>query len=163
MPRRPGRLDWTALSVTAELEYRSRVEGHAFGFQQAWWDSTQKAYLKDQGSSSDGGFLAGLRSSTRWADLELLFRLLRGQGADVLVLSIPLDGPYMDFAGVSAAARREYYRRLTDLAARYGLRCLTFEDTEYEPGLRLDPGHPSPKGWVALDQALDEFYHDALP
>jgi D-alanine transfer protein len=161
--RRAVQLDWTALAVTAEQEYRSRVEGHAFGFQQARWDSTQKTYLENQGVSSDAGFLAGLRSSTRWSDLELLFRLLRDQGTDVLVLSIPLDGPYMDFAGVSATARREYYRRLTGLAARYGLRCLTFEDREYEPWFRLDPGHPSPKGWVAFDQALDRFYHNESP
>jgi D-alanine transfer protein len=159
VPRLAETLDWTALANETE-QRQPFVEGHLFGFRQKVWDLRQENYRKYQGSATDSGFASMVRSSPRWTDLELTLGLLRDLGADPMIISIPLHGPYMDYVGVGASTRQLYYQRLAALAARFQVPCLTFEEREYEPHFLSDPAHPSAKGWLAFDHALDEFYND---
>jgi D-alanine transfer protein len=92
----------------------------------------------------------------------LLLRILHAWGAKPLVITLPFDGLFYDFQGVSAKARAEYYTRLHVLGARYGAAVAAFDDHEYDRLFFTDVSHPSMKGWVYYDQALDAFYHDTL-
>jgi D-alanyl-lipoteichoic acid biosynthesis protein DltD len=158
--RHRRRIDWKALIDSAESDYRRRANGHAFGFQSRNWDAASPRLARIRDTTSDARFVDAVRASARWESLELVLDLLGQAGADALVVSLPMSGEYLDHLGASAPARQEYYGRLRGLAARNGLRCLTLEELEYEPYMLRDAAHPSPKGWVALDQVIDAFFHD---
>jgi D-alanine transfer protein len=92
-----------------------------------------------------------------------MFRTLREIRARPLVLSMPLNGSYYDAQGISRSARQVYYDKLRDLATRYGIDLIEFEDHDTDPNFQMTRReHPTPYGWKFYDQALDEFFHDRV-
>ncbi len=114
---------------------------------------------KDQ-SASDTAFLARVAAANEWIDLELLFRTLSELKAQPLILAIPIDGSRSDAQGVSRSARQIYYDKLRELAQRYQFSLIQFEDHDSDPAFLIaHREHPSPKGWMYYDRALDDFFH----
>jgi D-alanine transfer protein len=161
--RRPAPvLDWPALAASAEQEYRQRTTTNPFGFDDWRWERFRAEAARQEGAITDQAFIANL-SSTAWDDLDGLLATLAELGAEPLVLSAPLNAPYLDYAGVSAAARRVYYERLRQMAARHGAAVRDFADHEGDRFFAEDQwGHISSKGWVHYAQVLDAFFHGAL-
>ena len=113
-------------------------------------------------SARDAAFRARIAAASEWIDLELLFRTLTELRAKPLILSMPIDGTLYDARGVSRSARQVYYDRMSELAQRYHFPLLQFEDHDADPDfLNARREHPTPKGWMYYDRALDEFFHKA--
>lgn len=101
-----------------------------------------------------------MHSASEWKNLEILFATLQQLHARPLVLSPPLNGPYMDRIAVSEEARALFYERLHALAHKYGLKLCDFRKWEKDPRFLADRhDHESAKGWIAFDRTLDAFYH----
>ena len=108
----------------------------------------------------DAAFRARVGSAMEWTDLELLFRTLTELKAHALILSMPIDGALYDAKGVSRSARQIYYDRLSELAQRYRLSLIRFEDHDSDPDFLIARHeHPAPKGWMYYDRALNDFFH----
>jgi D-alanine transfer protein len=114
--------------------------------------------------SRDIGFLTGVKTSTAWVDLDLLLRCLASVHARPFILSMPLGGQFYDHAGVSRAARDEFYRKLPALVEQYHFPVAEFQDHDEDPAflIRQQP-HLTAKGWAYYDRALDDFFHGRLP
>ncbi len=158
--------DWPKLLDQAEQLQKRQADRNPFGFGEGAWRFLERRAAKEKGTvdprESDRDFLASLAQSTEWTDLELLLRGLSELGAQPLLLSTPLHGAYYDAIGVSLEARRAYYTRLRDLASRYGVLARDYEDHDADRYFTEDLwSHPSQKGWLAFDQAIDAFYHGA--
>src|SRR6266404_9429696 len=111
-------------------------------------------------SARDAGFRARIATASEWIDLELLFRTLTELRAKPLILSMPIDGTLYDARGVSRSARQVYYDRMSELAQRYHFPLLQFEDHDADPAFLIaHREHPTPKGWMYYDRALDDFFH----
>jgi D-alanine transfer protein len=92
--------------------------------------------------------------------LDLLFRTLSELKAQPLILAMPIDGSRYDAQGVSRSARQVYYNKLRKLTQRYQFSLVQFEDHDSDPSfLMAHREHPSPKGWMYYDRALDHFFH----
>lgn len=108
-------------------------------------------------------FVFALDHSREWSDLELLLRTLQERGAHPLILSLPMNGVFFDSLGISAQARRHYYDRLRSLCSSYRVPELDFAEHELDPRFFADTyDHPSAKGWIYFDEAMDAFFHDRL-
>src|SRR5215468_7129651 len=114
--------------------------------------------------SRDVGFLTGVKTSPAWIDLDLLLRCLASVHARPLILSMPLGGDFYDHAGVSGAARGEFYRKLPALVEQYQFPVVEFQEHDEDPAflIRQTP-HLTAKGWAYYDRALDDFFHGRLP
>jgi D-alanine transfer protein len=111
-------------------------------------------------SARDAAFRARIAAASEWIDLELLFRTLTELRAKPLILSMPIDGTLYDARGVSRSARQVYYDRMSELAQRYHFPLLQFEDHDADPAFLIaHREHPTPKGWMYYDRALDDFFH----
>jgi len=111
-------------------------------------------------SARDAAFRARIAAASEWIDLELLFRTLTELRAKPLILSMPIDGTLYDARGVSRSARQVYYDRMSELAQRYHFPLLQFEDHDADPAFLIaHREHPTPKGWMYYDRALDNFFH----
>jgi D-alanine transfer protein len=111
-------------------------------------------------SARDAAFRARIATASEWIDLELLFRTLTELKAKPLILSMPIDGTLYDARGVSRSARQVYYDRMSELAQRYHFPLLQFEDHDADPAFLIaHREHPTPKGWMYYDRALDDFFH----
>jgi D-alanine transfer protein len=161
--QRERTLDWPALIEDATSHYRPDASNNPFGLEDGWWTANKASLQADEHKLSDREFLRLLSEAESWTDLEQLLQVLRELDARPLILSMPFHGPFLDFRGVSAGARRRYYERVRQLATEYGARVVTLEDHEADPYYFRDLGsHPSPKGWVIHDRVIDAFYHDTL-
>ena len=156
-------LDWPALAEDATRQYRPSAQHNEFGLDDLWWEGFRVLDIAQRNASSDARFLRTLDAADAWIDLEQLLQILKELDARALILSMPFHGPFMDYTGVSAAARSRYYERVREMAARHGVREVVLDDHDSDPYFFRDLGsHPSPKGWVIYDQILDAFYHDHL-
>jgi D-alanine transfer protein len=105
----------------------------------------------------DAAFRTRISSSTEWTDLELLFRTLAEIKAEPLILSMPIDA--YAARGVSRSTRELYYERMRELAARYHFPVIEFEQHDADPGFLIaHREHPTPRGWMVYDRALDDFF-----
>jgi D-alanine transfer protein len=111
-------------------------------------------------SARDAAFRARIAAASEWIDLELLFRTLTALRAKPLILSMPIDSALYEAKGVSRSARQVYYDRMNELAQRYHFPLIQFEDHDADPAFLIaHREHPTPKGWMYYDRALDDFYH----
>jgi D-alanine transfer protein len=106
----------------------------------------------------DIAFRNRIASSPEWTDLELLFRTLAELKAEPLILSMPIDA--YAARGVSPSTRELYYDRMRELAERYHFPLIEFEQHDADPGFLIaHREHPTPRGWMVYDRALDDFFH----
>ena len=163
VPRQAARLDWPSLLALAEREAQQRADNNPFGFDSQYWDARLKKLTQRQVRSSDQAFLESVQGAVGWSDLDLLLRGLSEAGARPLILSAPIKGVYSDYWGVSARARSAYYLKLRAVAEPYGVPVLDFADHDEDMYFVADHfSHPSQKGWIYYDRALDAFYHGRL-
>jgi len=103
-------------------------------------------------------FRARVATASEWTDLDLLFRTLTELRAQPLILSMPIDA-YVA-RGVSRSAREVYYDRMRELARRYHFPLVEFEDHDADPTFLIARReHPTPKGWMYYNRALNNFFH----
>jgi D-alanine transfer protein len=108
--------------------------------------------------AKDAAFRARVATAGEWIDLELLFRTLTELRARPLILSMPVDDHIAP--GVSRSAHEVYYDRMRELARRYHFPLVEFEDHDADPTFLITRReHPSPKGWMYYNRALDNFFH----
>jgi D-alanine transfer protein len=106
----------------------------------------------------DAAFRARVATAGEWIDLELLLRTLAKLRARPLILSMPIDDYIAP--GVSRSAREVYYDRMRELARRYHFPLVEFEDHDADPTFLIARReHPTPKGWMYYNRALDNFFH----
>ncbi|HTL79148.1 MAG TPA: D-alanyl-lipoteichoic acid biosynthesis protein DltD [Candidatus Babeliales bacterium] len=105
----------------------------------------------------DAAFRLRIARAGEWNDLELLFRTLAELKADPLILSMPIDA--YAATGVSRSAREVYYERMRELAGRYHVPVVEFEQHDADPGFLIARReHPTPRGWMVYDRALNDFF-----
>jgi D-alanine transfer protein len=106
----------------------------------------------------DAEFRARVATASEWTDLDLLFRTLTELRARPLILSMPIDAYVAP--GVSRSAHEVYYDRMRELARRYHFPLVEFEDHDADPTFLIARReHPTPKGWMYYNRALDNFFH----
>jgi D-alanine transfer protein len=164
-PREARQLDWPSLLRQAEAAYPAHCNNNEFGMDNGTWDRHLSLdFPKRRNAWSDEAFLGALQKNLEWADLELLLRELTELGARPLLLSSPIHGRWYDQCGVTQRARTAYYEKLREIGARYHVPVVDFADHEADLDFCTDNmGHLSPKGLVYYSQALDGFFHDAVP
>jgi D-alanine transfer protein len=121
---------------------------------------TQGKQARRFGSGEDAAFRARVGAAMEWIDLELLFRTLIELKVQPLILSMPIDGALYDARGVSRSARQVYYDRLSEIAQRYHFQLMQFEDHDSDADFLIARReHPTSKGWMYYDKALNDFFH----
>jgi D-alanine transfer protein len=108
--------------------------------------------------AKDAAFRARIATAGEWTDLELLFRTLTELRARPLILSMPIDNYVAP--GVSRSAHEVYYDSMRELARRYHFPLVEFEDHDADSTFLIARReHPTPKGWMYYNKALDNFFH----
>jgi D-alanine transfer protein len=127
--------------------------------------TSKSTYAEDQQSGSfnsirparDAAFRARIAAASEWTDVELLFRTLAQLKADPLILSMPIAANAA--RGVSRSAREVYYERMRELAQQYHFPVIEFEQHDADPSFLIARReHPTPRGWMAYNRALDDFF-----
>ena len=161
--RRATQLDWGRLEARSDSSWRVRSANNPFGIDGTMWSRGSARMLAARDSTTDARFLQRMERAPAWDDLSLLLATLQSLGARPLVLDTPLKGPFLDFTGVSAAARRRFYDKFDSTTATFGFPHRNFAEYDGDPMFLMESGsHLSEKGWLIYDRTIDAFRHDAL-
>jgi D-alanine transfer protein len=158
----PQMLDWPSLIAKA---------GEAAGADEKQKGTTSPWDKQMVAGRSDAPRYQPLNEAREWLDLELLLRVLTEIHARPLLISMPMDGPFYDKAGISRAVRDCYYRKMRSLAQRYNVALVEFEEHDedaiflsHKPQFRDVPSsHLTAKGWMFYNRVLDDFFHGRVP
>jgi D-alanine transfer protein len=155
--------DWQALETRAATTLKKiSFEAVLDGEKSERAEAADKFYHSFQGPRRT--FARVMNRSEEWQHLEILLKTLHELGARPLLLNIPANAKAFEKAGVSASDLEAYYTRLENEVRPYGFPLVTLKSDQEDPAFFLDTmGHPSAKGWVKLNEVIDEFYHDTLP
>lgn len=146
---------WSKMEKKATEVVKKNESNNPFGINNNFFKTKIKNLSKFKNSAVKGRFYP----SPEYADLNLLMRVLKDEGADPIFLIQPVNGPWYDFTGFPKAQRQKYYHEVRRMAGRYGFALADFSGHEYDPYFMDDPSHPSEKGWIEFDEALDKFVH----
>jgi poly-D-alanine transfer protein DltD len=164
VPCRSTTLDWPRLEAQARQEQAAQADNNPYGIDNEFWIGLQQRMGLQIKDNTGQKYIDGMHQSDEWLDLELLLKTLTEVGAQPLLLSRPINGTYFSALGVTPQARQTgYYDRLRQLAQRYGVPVVDFQDHDMDKYFSIDPtSHTSRLGWVYVDQTLDAFYHGTL-
>ena len=159
-PLSVGEPRWDRLAWEAEADDIARADGTRYSATTRFdtKDRPDRPLRVNPPGSKDGSFLQKQAHSAEWTDLVLLMEVLRSLKARPLFISQPFNGTYTDLSGVSEQARRAYYDQLAHAVEPYNIPVADFSDHEQDRMFFNDSNHPSGKGWIYYDRALDHFY-----
>lgn len=149
-------IDWEAEEAAALAQAAEMVTGNDYYMEDGYYDTYIGRRLAQQ-EGKDASL--SYASSPEYDDLRCLFDVCRAKQLDVLFVHVPMNGKWSDYTGFTAERRSEYYENVRQIAAQYdNVTLLDLTAQEYEPYFLCDTMHLGWKGWLAVDQAITEFW-----
>jgi len=163
--REPRTVDWQALTKEAELEQMENTDSNPFGVDDSQWPKIKELFIAPAAyGSRDLDFINDVTIAREWNDLRLALSVIRELGADAIIMSSPMNVPLWETIGVSEDAQNTYYELLHSVVDPYDIPVLDGKEWGRIPFFSMDlASHASRKGWIYVDQRLDQIYHRRLP
>ena len=140
-----------AMAQAAEM-----VTNNDFTMQDSYYSTYIGARLDQmEGKDSDLSYSV----SPEYDDLRCLLDLCALWDLEVLFVHVPMHGAWNDYVGFDKEKRAEYYDAVREIVETYdGVTLLDLTAMECEPYFLCDTMHLGWKGWLAVDEAIVEFY-----
>lgn len=151
------RLDWVKLRTEAIEEGKRSSDNNVFGMDNSFYLEHIAPKLEEQKNSDKN---AKLFPSSEYEDLILLMKVLKEKGAKPLFIIMPMNGRWSDYTGFSRAERQACYRLLAQMIRAEDFQLSDFTAHENDEYYLRDPWHLAWKGWVDVNEALDQFYRE---
>jgi D-alanine transfer protein len=150
LPVSHGKIPWRDL--VDKMEKAQAAEGEP---------EIRKIHSLEKPEDKETDFIASYEGGKEWDDLKLLLDTMKALEMKPLIIGVPLGGNGLEAHGVSRAAREHFYQHLRDVCAPYGWPLLDYAEHDMDPGFLIKgTSHYTPKGWLYVNWALDDFYHD---
>ncbi|HEX2698372.1 MAG TPA: D-alanyl-lipoteichoic acid biosynthesis protein DltD [Anaerolineales bacterium] len=161
----PEQIQWSTLLKAATREQVHSTTSNHFGVDDSQWPKIKELFAKPVAPGSrDNDFIYDVDHAEEWDDLDIALHVAQELGAQPIILSSPMNVPLWEKIGVSEFAQNEYYTKLRSVVAPYGFPIIDFQQYDKEPYFSMDlASHVSRKGWIYVDQTLDEIFHGNLP
>jgi len=89
----------------------------------------------------------------------MVLDVLKEAKAKPLFVSVPVNGYWYDYMGLSKKDREGYYKKIKQQIEKEGFPVLDLSSHEYDPYFLKDTIHLGYKGWLPIDKAIIEFVH----
>jgi D-alanine transfer protein len=99
----------------------------------------------------------GYQTGPEFDDLRIFLQVCRETGIQPMLVLAPVNGYYYDYTGFPVEAREAYYQKIRDIAEEYGVLLADFSDQEYTKYFFEDRVHLGKKGWVMVNEAIEQF------
>lgn len=148
-------LSWDQLYQHAEQTGRNESRSNPFGIVDKYYDSKIAAKLPElKGYKATESY----DKSPEYGDLQMILDLLKQTHTKALFVSIPVNGPWYDYAEFPKERRQVYYNKIRNFVEKDGFQVADFSAHEYDKYFMKDTIHVGWKGWVYIDEALKSFH-----
>ncbi|MGG0515045.1 D-alanyl-lipoteichoic acid biosynthesis protein DltD [Bacillus pseudomycoides] len=96
--------------------------------------------------------------SPEYEDLQIILDIFKQKKVKPLFISVPVNGPWYDYAGFPKERRDVYYKKVREQVEKAGFPVADFTSHEYDKYFLKDTIHLGWKGWVYVDEALQQFH-----
>lgn len=144
-----GEPDWEAWLEQATADGQARCTNNEIGVYDSYWEKNRN-YQSERGQNFD-------EAESEWSDLSLFLDVTRECGMSVLMIMLPMHGPWYDHVGINESQRAAWYARVRDVADSAGATYADFSPCEYERYFFCDTVHPGWRGWVHIERAVYHF------
>ena len=159
------KVDWTGRLQTLDKEYarRPKLTSYSTGPRTRYDDARQGLFHDPRHPevTPDENFAKSCEASKEWTDLQLLLRVAREKEIRLLVVCQPLNERFGQLQGLTEKSFALFYDKLRGTVAPYKAKLATFPEREKDAHFYQDSVHPSGKGWITYDVALDTFFHES--
>lgn len=162
--RKERKIDWNADIAKAEDEQKKRSDGNEYGVDNDRWKRGAElmANLPPPGSM-DERFKTNVPLALEWRDMDILLRIVTELDGQPLMLGRPMNVNLWEALGYSEETQNLYYQILHKVADPYGYPIVDFHQYGRDKYFSADmASHSSPKGWMYINEILDDFYHNRL-
>lgn len=153
VPKAP---DWANLMEKAQKQGRESTGNNSWGILNSYYSKYIEPELAQKAGSQRK---ERLYPSPEYQDLQLLMQVLQEQKAKAMFVIVPVNGFWYDNTGFSHQEREAYYTRIKKMIGQNGFEVADFSQHEYDRYFLQDIMHLGWKGWVSVDQEMDQFYH----
>ncbi|KEK23104.1 D-alanyl-lipoteichoic acid biosynthesis protein DltD [Bacillus gaemokensis] len=149
-------LSWEEARKHAEQSGKVESTSNTFGIENPYYVK-HKLQKKLQGLK---GFKEkeSYNESPEYEDLQIVLDIFKQKNVKPLFISVPVHGPWYDYAGFPKERRDVYYKKIREQVEKAGFPVADFTSHEYDKYFLKDTIHLGWKGWVYVDEALQKFY-----
>jgi D-alanine transfer protein len=156
---RPGKahFNWNK-ELKVAVAKAKKGSHNKFGMDDASYKNmTKRGLNKLKGSMKKASY----RVSPEYSDFRLLLDVCKEDGIKPLILNIPVNGRWYDYCGFSKKDRQNYYNNINRIVKSYGFQVADFSKHEYDSYFLKDGSHIGWKGWIYVNKAIDQYYHES--
>lgn len=162
--RKESTIDWQADIAKAEKVQQENSNGNIYGVDNDRWKRGEElmANLPPAGSK-DARFIQNVKVALEWRDMNILLRIVKELDGHPLMLGRPMNVGLWEALGYSEEAQNTYYQILHQVVDPFGYPVIDFKEYGRDKYFSSDmASHSSPKGWMYINEILDDFYHDRI-
>ena len=150
-------INWTNKLNEASKTSKAMSSNNRFGMVNKAYNLLIKGNLKTK-----KGFMNNdsYKVSPEYEDFKLLLDICKEEGIKPLILNIPVNGIWYDYAEFSKSDRLAYYKKINTMVNSYGFEVADFSKYEYKKYFLMDDEHIGWKGWVYIDKTIDKYYNE---
>lgn len=149
--------NWEKELEKASVFAKDKTTNNDFGIENNYFDTYIKNNLASlKGADKGQSYL----NSPEYDDLKLLLEICKSKGVNPIFVSVPVQGKWYDYIGFSKEDRQGYYQKVNNLITSYNFQLLDLSSHEYDEHFLKDIMHLGWKGWIYIDKAIDEHYHN---
>ncbi|WP_298836081.1 D-alanyl-lipoteichoic acid biosynthesis protein DltD [Clostridium sp.] len=150
-------INWSAELKKATLVAKSGSKNNKFGMDDKVYKYEIKGNLRNiKGTMKNDSY----KVSPEYEDFKLLLDVCKEEGIKPLILNIPVNGQWDDYAGFNKSDRMAYYKKTDEMAKSYGFEVADFSKYENKKYFLMDTEHLGWTGWVYIDQAIANYYNE---
>ncbi|MDM5153996.1 D-alanyl-lipoteichoic acid biosynthesis protein DltD [Bacillus sp. DX1.1] len=147
-------MNWEEARKHADQTGAAESKSNKFGIDDSYFHNKIKNVQQRKGYLARASY----DQSPEYEDLQIVLDLLKQTGAKPLFISVPVKGPWYDYAGFPKERRELYYKKVHEQIKQAGYPIADFSNHEYDKYFLKDHMHLGWKGWVYIDEAVQKFY-----
>ncbi|HEY8891883.1 MAG TPA: D-alanyl-lipoteichoic acid biosynthesis protein DltD [Clostridium sp.] len=149
-------INWNVELKKATKIAKSKSNNNRFGIDNIAYNHSFKTNLqKTKGSMKKDSY----KVSPEYEDFKLLLDVCRDEGIKPLILNIPVNGKWYDYAGFNKSDRLAYYKKIDTMVNSYGFQVADLSKHENEKYFLMDSSHLGWKGWVYVNENISKYYN----
>lgn len=151
------KIDWDAEEKAAVEIAKKESDNNDFGMRNSDYKKNVGNRLN---SFKDKEKNLSYDNSVEYDDLRLLLDICKEKGIKPMFVSVPLHGEWSDHTGFTKERRQSYYDKVENIVSEYDVDFVDLSEYEYEKYFLCDTMHLGWKGWLKVNEEINEFYHE---
>lgn len=146
---------WKGVKISAEREAALRAGDNPFYMSQKLYKLKVEPRLEYKKNSSIKDTYA---KSPEYEYLKLFLKVCKETGVTPKIIMLPQNGYWYDYTGFPVKSRIVARDKVRNIAKENNVQFIDLYGESYEKYFFKDTVHPSAKGWIKIDEAINKSY-----